>query len=76
MNEELRAKVIESFELIKTKGDFESKLDAYSSSESPFRFEAIELLKNSFPQFNKNINIEALKQIEEGQADISDLKGN
>ena len=76
MNAELREIIIESFKAIKTKADFDSKMDMYSSSTSDVRFEAIELLKNSFPQFNKNINIEALKQIEEGQADISDLKGN
>jgi len=76
MTDKIKEIILDGFKLIKTKEDFEKKMDMYATSSSDIRYEAMELLKNSFPQYTKNINIEVLKQIEESKADISDMQGN
>jgi len=79
MDENIRLAVLKRIEGIELQAEYDLALNTYQTSNSPFKSEAIQMLQKAFPLFNKGasaIYATASKQIEESQADISDMRGN
>jgi hypothetical protein len=75
MTEEMLNKINITIKKIQNYDDFKNILKNYQSSESPMKFEAIDILKDAFPQYkdcsNSVLNAKALaKECEPDYQDI------
>jgi len=79
MKKQVRDAVEKRIKKIDCQEEFDEAMNTYLTSSSPDKTEAIHMLKKAHPLFDKGekaIHAEAMSQIINSEADISDLGGN